>query len=316
MSVPLWAWSVTVVGVGLLLAGELVVHRVAKPSGLRRAAVESALWIVVSLLFGVLLGVVEGFAVAGQYFSGYLLEKSLSVDNVLAFALIFRSLAVPLELQRGVLEWGVVGALVLRGAYIAGGSAFIGHVSWAFYVFGAIVLVAGIRMGRGGAGAHPRRSLVLRTLRRVLPVSTEFSGRRFFTSSRGRLTATPLLVALVAIEATDVLFATDSIPAIFGVTTNVFVVFTSNAFAVLGLRSLYFVLATAMGRFVYLTKGLAALLVLIGVKMLLQSIVRVPTAINLAAILVVLSASVGLSLAHERRGRGDVSIGGHVPRSH
>lgn len=282
-------------------------HKVVDLDGLRGAMVGSALWVGVSVAFGVLLWVTRGSSISGQFFSGYLLEKSLSVDNVFAFALLFRNLAVPRNLQRRVLQWGVISALVLRGGFIAGGAALVEHANWAFYVLGLIVLVAGIRMVRGTIEGNPGQGMVLRTLRHVLPISKEYSGAHFFIRDSARLIATPLLVALLSIEVIDLVFATDSIPAIFGVSTNVYVVFTSNAFAVLGLRSLYFVFARAMDQFVYLAKGLAVLLVLIGVKMLLNSIIEIPTAIVLVVIVVLLSISVGASLFRDHHPRSAAS---------
>ena len=293
MSPPLWVWLATLAGLGGLLTGEIVFHRRHGLSGLRPALAESAAWILISIAFGLGLAWTSGWATGGQYFTGYLLEKSLSVDNVLAFALVLRSFNVPPTDQRRVLSFGVLGALGMRGAFIAAGAAFVEHVSWAFYPFGAIVLLAGLRLGRGGSELDIEHGRLITTIRRLIPVDPTADNGRFVTNHDGRWAPTPLLLALIAVEATDLVFAADSIPAIFGVTTNVFVVFTSNAFAVLGLRSLYFVLADAMDRFSYLTKGLAVLLVLIGLKMLLKPLVEVPTAITLATV----AAVVGLSAA-------------------
>ncbi|MDA8359589.1 MAG: TerC/Alx family metal homeostasis membrane protein [Actinomycetota bacterium] len=292
MSPPLWAWLATLAGLGGFLTGEIVFHRRHGLSGLRPALAESAAWILISVAFGVGLAWTSGWATGGQYFTGYLLEKSLSVDNVLAFALVLRSFNVPPTDQRRVLSYGVLGALGMRGAFIAAGAAFVEHVSWAFYPFGAVVLLAGLRLGRGGEFDVEHGRLIA-TVRHLVAVDPTADNGRFVTNHDGRWAATPLLLALVTVEATDLVFAADSIPAIFGVTTNVFVVFTSNAFAVLGLRSLYFVLADAMDRFSYLTKGLAVLLVLIGLKMLLKPVVEVPTIITLAVVV----AAVGLSAA-------------------
>lgn len=300
MPVPLWAWIATVSLICLLVVADFLAHRFTKMAGLRGALTASSLWVLVSVIFGAVLGSIQGATVGGQYFAGYLLEKALSVDNVFAFALLFRSFAIPLPLQRVVLYWGVLGALLLRGGFVAAGGAFVSHVEWALYAFGAVLIVAGVRMARGGPQVDPGRNLVLRGLRRVIPVSSELAGKRFFVREGGRISATPLLVVLIAIEMTDLVFAADSIPAVFGVTRDVFIVFTSNAFAVLGLRSLYFVLAEAMSRFTHLAKGLAALLVLIGLKMLLSSVVHVPVGVTLLGIVAVLGASIGASLVSER----------------
>lgn len=300
MSPPLWVWLATVAGLGGLLAAEIFLHRRGALQGLRPALVESAGWIFLSSAFGLVLSLTSGWATGGQYFAGYLLEKSLSVDNVFAFAMVLRSFKVPLAYQRRVLSWGVLGALVMRGAFIAAGAAFVERVSWAFYPFGALVLLAGLRLARGGSEIDVEHGRLVRTIRRFIPVANTGHDGRFVTKHEGRWAATPLLLALVVVEAIDLVFAVDSIPAIFGVTTNVFVVFTSNALAVLGLRSLYFVLADAMDRFTHLVKGLAVLLVLIGLKMLFKPVIDIPTGITLAVIAVV----VGLSAAASLRSKG------------
>jgi tellurite resistance protein TerC len=295
MSVPTWGWFAAVGVIGGLLAGDVAVHRYRDLHGLRPAVIESAAWIALSAAFGAVLGITMGWGISGQYFSGYLLEKSLSVDNVFAFALLLRSFQVPSNDQRRVLYWGVVGAIVLRAGFVAAGGALVEHISWAFYPFGLLVLAGGVRMARGGAEIDLEHGRLIGTIRRLLPVAPAAPAGRFLTRQQGRWAATPLLLALVAIEATDVVFAADSIPAVFGVTTSVFVVFTSNAFAVLGLRSLYFVLAEAMHRFAHLTKGLAALLVIVGAKMLLRPVIEVPTVVTLAVIVAVLAITIGAS---------------------
>src|SRR5260370_1192425 len=215
-----------------------------------------------------------------------MLERALRADNIFVFVVLFASLAVPAELQRRILFLGVVGALVLRGAFIAAGGALIQHVSWIFYAFGALVLLAGARMFRSG-DAGSGNNMAVRSLRRALPVTEHYAGGRFFIRDGARTAATPLFVTLVAIAVTDVVFALDSIPAVFGVTRDLFVVFTSNAFAVLGLRALYFLLAGSMDRFAYLKQGIALLLVFIGVKMLLSPVVHLPLWVSLAVIVAV-----------------------------
>ena len=295
MAVPLWAWAAAVGVICVLLVIDLVANR--RPTeGLRRAVVMTAAWIAAGVTFGLVMGVWRGPSIAGQYFAGYVLEKALSVDNVFVFALLFRAFAVPLAHQRRVLSYGVFGALALRAAFIAAGAAALDSFSWMFYAFGAFLLVAGGRMAFGEVHVAPERNVVLRALRRVLPMAPDYVGSRFFVRTDGRLTATPLLAVLVAIETADVVFATDSIPAVFGVTRDVFVVFTSNAFAILGLRALYFVLAGAMDRFGHLSKGLAAVLVFIGVKMLVKPVAEVPLWVTLTVIVVVLGVAVTASL--------------------
>ena len=279
--------------------------------GLRAAAVRSGFWIGAGLAFGGILWLWKGPGTAGQYFAGYLLEKALSVDNILVFVVLFASLSVPEAFQRRVLQFGLIGAVVLRGAFIAAGGALIDQVSWIFYVFGALVLLAGARMLRAGPGPDPERNLFVRGLRRVLPITRGYAGPAFFTRVDGKIMATPLIIALVAIETTDLVFALDSIPAVFGITRDLLVVFTSNLFAVLGLRALYFLLAGLVNRLRYIKPGLAVLLVFIGTKMLISPFVHVPVVVSLAVIAGVLGATVAVSWwstraparrAHEREG--------------
>ena len=301
-AVPAWAWVATFAVLAVLIVVDLALTR-GPENGLRAAAVESALWVAAALAFGAVLWLWRGPAIGSQYLAGYLLERALSVDNVFVFVLLFASMRVPAELQRRILFLGVVGALVLRGVFIAAGGALIESVSWIFYVFGAMVLLAGARMFRAGEGGSGN-NLAVRGLRRVLPVTEQYDGRRLITRAGGRALATPLLVALVAIAVTDVVFALDSIPAVFGVTSDLFVVFTSNAFAVLGLRALYFLLAGSADRFVYLKPGIALLLVFIGVKMLLYDVVHIPIWASLVVIAVVAGGAMGASVWRDRRLRG------------
>lgn len=297
--VPAWAWAATFGVLAVLIAADLLLmSRIGE--SLRAAAVESALWLGAALAFGAVLWLWRGPAIGGQYLAGYLLERALSVDNIFVFVLLFVSLQVPAQLQRRILFLGVVGALVLRGLFIAAGGALIERVSWIFYVFGAVVLVAGARMFRAGEGGSGN-NLVVRGLSRFFLVTKRYDGNRLFTRVSGRAAATPLLVALVAIAVTDVVFALDSIPAVFGVTRDLFVVFTSNAFAVLGLRALYFLLAGSADRFVYLKPGIALLLVFIGAKMLLYDVVHMPVWVTLVVIAAVGAGAVGASLWRERR---------------
>jgi tellurite resistance protein TerC len=299
VTVPAWAWIAVLAVFALLISVDLIGTRRAGP-GLRAAAIASGLWAAAGLGFGGVLWLWQGPALAGQYFAGYLLEKALSVDNVFVFVLLFASLAVPAAQQRRVLYLGVVGALVLRGAFIAAGGALLNHIGWVFYVFGALVVLAGARMFRGAAATDPAKNLSVRALRLALPVTSDYAGGRFFTRAGGKMMATPLFVALVAIETTDLVFALDSIPAVFGVTRNLFVVFTSNAFAVLGLRALYFLLAGSMDRFRYLKQGLATALVFIGVKILVSGVVHVPVTVSLAVIAMVVGGAVGASRWRDR----------------
>jgi len=292
MNPPLWGWLAVFALIAALLALDFLSNRGDQEPTFHRSVVASLAWIGVSVAFGVVLGLIYGSTIAQEYFAGYLVEKSLSIDNIFVFALLFASFAVPANLQRRVLYFGVVGALVMRGAFIAGGAAVLERFSWVLYLFGVVLVVAGVRMVRNTGHADPERNLVVRAVRRVVPVTPDYVGNHFLTRVDGRGFATPLLVALVAIEVTDLVFATDSIPAIFGITTNVFVIFTSNAFAVLGLRALYFVFAAAMDRFPYLKFGLAVLLMFIGAKLLLADVVHLPTGVTLGVIVVVLGVSI------------------------
>jgi len=260
---PGWAWAAAVGVILSLLVVDLAMGR-GQPT-MRRAVVVSAGWVAAAVAFGGVLLVWRGGAAGQEYFTAYLVEKALSIDNVFVFALLFQAFAVPTAYQHRVLFAGVLGALVLRAGFIAAGAALLEHLSWAGYVFGGLLIIAALRMARGGVHVDTRHGLIVRALRRVMPVSEDYHGGRFLTRLDGRLAATPLLAVLVVIEATDVIFAADSIPAALGVTTDMFLVFTSNAFAVLGLRALYFVLAGAMTRFGYLTQGLTALLVIVAI---------------------------------------------------
>ncbi|HEY1732968.1 MAG TPA: TerC/Alx family metal homeostasis membrane protein, partial [Acidimicrobiales bacterium] len=299
--VPLWSWFAVVGLIVVLLAIDLAGNRAGTPPTLRRALIASAGWITVSVAFGAVLGAVQGGASAEQYFSAYLLEKALSIDNIFVFVLLFRAFGVPAGYQHRVLYFGVVGALVLRAGFISAGAALLDNFSWVLYVFGAVLVLGGARMLRGDGPVDPDRNVAVRLVRQVVPVTDGFRNEHFVVRERGRWSATPLLVALVAIEVTDIVFATDSIPAVFGVTRDVFIVFTSNAFAVLGLRALYFVFADAMDRFEYLKYGLAVLLVLIGVKMLITPLVHLSVAVTLVTIVVVIGAAVAVSLWRGRR---------------
>ena len=301
MSVPLWAWLATVGLIGACIAADLAFTRASDTPRLAAAVRLSGLWIAAGLAFGVVLALWRGPNFAGQYYAGYLLEKALSVDNILVFVVLFAALAVPAQLQRRVLSFGVVGALLLRAGLIGVGGVLFDKMSWILAIFGLFVLVTGVRMFRRQPEVDPSRNAMLRFLGRRLPVSDSYDGDRMWTRVDGRLMATPLLIAVGAVETTDLVFATDSIPAIFGVTDDVFVVFTSNAFAVLGLRALYFVLAGFVTRFTYLRSGLALLLVLIGVKMLASPVVEIPIWVTVAAIVVVLAASVAGSVWTMRR---------------
>jgi len=304
LAVPWWAWCALVGGIAVLLVGDLlVVHRRPHAISVRAAAIESGVWIALGLAFAVLLGVVAGGAAAGEYLSGYLIEKSLSIDNVFVWAVIFGYIGVPDRYQFRVLFWGIFGALVLRAAMIFTGVALLARFEWVLYVFGALLLVTAVKVARhSGPAVHPERNPVLRLVRRLVPSTDEYDGQRLFTRRNGALLATPLFAVLILVETSDVVFAVDSIPAILGVSHEPFIVFASNAFAILGLRSLYFCLAGMADRFRYLGIGLGVILAFVGVKMLLVDVVHVPTPVSLAVIAAVLTVTVVASRRAERRG--------------
>ena len=303
MSVPLWGW-LAVLGVILaMLAIDLFAHRDAHVIGVRESAIWSGIWVAFGVGFGALVWTVWGSEFGQQYFAGYLIEKSLAVDNVFVWAIIFTYFAVPRELQHRVLFFGVVGALVFRGAFIAGGSALIASFGAILYVFAAFLVVTGVKMLRQrNDHLDPEKSRTLRLFRRYVPMTDAFYGQRFLVRiGGGALVATPLLAVLVLIEVTDIVFAVDSIPAIFAVTDVPFLVFTANAFAILGLRAMYFLLADLMHRFVYLKVGLALVLIWVGIKMALKiDLYYIPTTISLAVIALVIGTSVALSLRATR----------------
>ena len=299
MAFPVWAWVAFGAFVLLMLVLDLfVLHRDAKEISFREAAVLSTFWVALGLLFGILVWIWAGPTTAGEYYAGYIIEKALSVDNVFVFALIFAYFAVPVEYQYRVLFWGVVGALVLRFVFILIGAELLETYDWMVYLFGAFLIYTGIRMARhSNQEIHPERNPVLRLLRRVLPMTDGYRGQKLLVRERDKLMATPLLAVLIAVETTDVVFAVDSIPAIFAITTNTFVVWTSNAFAILGLRALYFMLAGLMQRFVYLSLGLSVVLVFVGVKFIWSDLFgKVPIWVSLPFIATVVAVSIAASL--------------------
>jgi tellurite resistance protein TerC len=304
VDVELWIWATFVAGiVGLLLLDLFVFHRDAHEVSFKEAALFSAFWISLGLLFGGVIWWWRGSEDAASYFAGFLIEKSLAVDNIFVFALIFTYFAVPAKYQHRVLFWGVLGALVFRAAFIAGGAALLETFHWTIYVFGAFLVFTGIRMARSRDEAiHPERNPALRLFKRVVPTTDEYHGQNLTVREAGRRMATPLLAVLVLIETSDILFAVDSIPAIFAVTSDPFLVFTSNAFAILGLRALYFMLAGMIDRFVFLKIGLAAVLVFVGAKMLLTDVWHIPIWLSLAFIAFAIVLSIALSLRATRPG--------------
>jgi tellurite resistance protein TerC len=306
IDVAQWAWLALVASIVVLLVADLLlVHRRPHDISFREAAVESGVWIALGLAFAAVLAATAGGGAAGEYLSGYLIEKSLSIDNVFVWAVIFGYFGVPAKYQFRVLFWGIFGALVLRAAFIFTGVALIERFDWILYVFGAFLVFTALKIARhDGTEVHPERNPVLTLVRRVVPSTPDYDGQKLFTRRTGVRLATPLFAVLVLIEATDVVFAVDSIPAILGVSREPFIVFASNAFAILGLRALYFCLAGMADRFRYLNQGLAVILAFVGVKMLLADVVHLPTAASLGVITAVLVATGLLSLRADRRDAG------------
>jgi tellurite resistance protein TerC len=301
--VPLWAWA-ALVGViaTMLLVDLLLVHRTPHVISFKEAAIESAVWVTFGLGFIVVLLWWHGGQAGLEYLSGYLIEKSLSVDNVFVWAVIFGFFAVPPMYQFRVLFWGVFGALVLRAIFIFAGVALIEAFDWILYVFGAFLVYTGVKIARHAeTEVHPEKNPVLKLVRRVLPTTDQYDGQKLFTRQNAKRVATPLFVVLVLVEATDVVFAVDSVPAILAVSREPFIVFASNAFAILGLRSLYFLLAGMKDRFRYLNTGLGVIMGFVGLKMIATHWYHMPIWLSLVVIASVLTVSVWASLRAEKR---------------
>ena len=301
MDIGPWFW----IGFNLFVLGLLaldlgVFHRNAHTVGVREAGIWSAVWVALSLLFAGGIALLWGSGAALQFLTGYVIEKSLSVDNIFVFVMLFGYFAVPPKYQHRVLFWGVLGALVMRGTFIAAGSWLLEQFHWVVYLFGAILLVTGVRMARQAEAYDPARSRLLGLARRVLPLTDRYDGQHFWTREGGRRVATPLFLVLLLVEATDLVFAIDSIPAIFAVTQEPFLVYTSNVFAILGLRSMYFLLAGVVHRFIYLKYGLAAVLTFVGTKMVLVDVVKVPIVVSLAVVAGLIGGAVVMSLKKVR----------------
>lgn len=303
ITVPGWGWATLIVAITtLLIADLLIVHRRPHVVGLRAAALESSVWIAIGLSFTGVVAVLFGGQAATEYITGYLIEKSLSVDNVFVWAMLFSYFAIPREYQFRVLFWGIFGALVLRAAFIFAGVAVLERFEWVLYIFGAFLVFTAIRVARHkDIEIHPERNPVLRAVRAVVPSTSEYDGQKMFTMRSGRRLATPLFLVLVLVEATDVVFAIDSVPAILAISREPFIVFSSNAFAILGLRALYFLLAGMAGKFRYLNVGLGVILGFVGVKMLVAEIWHPPTVLSLGVITVALAASIAASIRADRQ---------------
>jgi tellurite resistance protein TerC len=311
MNVPLWAWAAFVLFVLTMLALDVVLLRRRPAEGpAPHAGLWTLIWIGCGLGFGFILLIWRGGDVAGAYLAGYLIEKGLSVDNVFVFALIFSLFGVPRALQHRVLMFGVVGALVMRAGFIAGGGTLLDAFAPTIYVFGALLLYSAFKVIRHGASTvRPDRNVILRLMGRFIPSIDALDGSKFFSRVDGRRVATPLLAVLLVVETTDVIFAIDSIPAIFAVTRDRFVVFTSNVFALLGMRALYFFVAGAAERFRYLQPALGVILASVGLKLMLSDVYHVPVWVSLAFIALVLAVAVVLSVISPGSARDAVPSG-------
>ena len=305
MGAETWFFLAGIVA-SLLLIDLLVVHRKASIMTTRRAAIESAVWISIGLLFSLYVLAAFGASSSGEYLSAYLIEKSLSIDNVFVWSVILTHYRVPEQFQHRVLFWGIFGALAMRFVFIFAGVAVIQKFDFTLVLFGAFLVYTGAQLFKGDSDFDPSKSRPMALFHRFVPSTDELDGQKLITRRNGRRVATPLLAVLVLIEVTDVIFAVDSVPAVLAISHEQFIAFSSNAFAILGLRALYFVLADIRHRFEYLERGIAAILIFVGVKMALSLWFHIPTYVSLAVIGAVLAASVLWSL---RKTRGDSGEG-------
>jgi tellurite resistance protein TerC len=294
----IWFWVGFIAFVLAMLALDLgVFNRTPHVVGAKEASIWTAVWVGLALLFAGGLAVFETHQAALTFLTGYVIEESLSIDNIFVIVLIFQYFAVPAQYQHRVLFWGILGALIMRGVFIGLGAALLARFEWIIYVFGALLVVTGIRMAtKQDEEFDGEQNPVVRIARRLLPITDGYREKHFFSLENGRRHATPLLLVLVLVEFTDLIFAIDSIPAIFGITRDPFLVFTSNIFAVMGLRSLFFLLATVVTKFHLLKYGLAVILTFVGAKMLLEKWIHVPIMLSLGIVLGVLALSIAASL--------------------
>lgn len=307
--VSVWFWIGFIAFVLAMLALDLgVFHRTPHEVRAKEAGIWVAVWVILALAFAAGLHFWAGKEAALTFLTGYVIEESLSADNIFVMVLIFEYFRVPKICQHRVLFYGILGALVMRGLFIAAGAALVSNFHWVLYIFGALLVVTGVRMAvKQDEQFDGEQNKIVKLVRRYLPMSHEFKGKHFFTVENGRRIATPLLLVLILVEFTDLIFAVDSIPAIFGVTTDPFLVFTSNIFAVLGLRSLYFLLAAVVNRFHLLKYGLALILTFVGLKMLTEHWIEVDIMVSLAVILGILVISIVASLIWTKPGQEQVS---------
>jgi len=298
---PVW-WISFFILVFVLLAFDLITHRKSHTIGMKEALLWTGFWISLALGFNLVLYIFKGKQMALEFLAGYLIEESLSVDNMFVFLLIFKYFRIPDQFQHKILYWGIIGALVFRAIFVVAGITLVNRFHWIIYIFGAILIFSALKLVKGDdQDVDPEKNPVLRLFRRFYPVSAKLDGDRFFTVENGIKKATPLLVALIAIETTDVVFAVDSIPAVLAVSRDTFIVYSSNVFAILGLRALYFALAGLMKLFHYLHYGLAAVLFFVGCKMLASHWYHVPIGAALGAIIGILGLSIVASLIFPKK---------------
>jgi tellurite resistance protein TerC len=294
----IWLWILFNMFVLVVLALDLgIFHRDDHTISVKEALIWSGVWTFLALVFNLGVWLWSGPQAGLEFFTGYVIERSLSIDNIFVFILVFSYFAVPPKYQYKVLFWGILGALIMRVLLILAGAALIKNFHWVIYLFGALLIFSGIKMALQREGhIEPDKNPLVKLARRVMRVTPEYHNGNFFTRIRGVLYATPLFLVLLVVESTDLVFALDSIPAIFAITDDPFIVYTSNVFAILGLRALYFALAGIMDRFRYLKVGLSATLVFVGVKMLLSDVAKIPVSVSLGVVIGVLALSVGASL--------------------
>ena len=298
LGTPVHLWAVFGIVIAVALVVDLVVlHPRSEKVSLRKALIESAAWIVLSLLFGVYVHFSLGTVPGVEFYTGYLVEKSLSVDNIFVFILIFQAFQVPERSHHKVLFYGVFGALVMRAVFVLAGVELIQRFHFILYFFGAVLVFTAIQMLRPGKREiHPERNWLVRITRKFFPVVTDYSGDNFFVKRERKWYATPLFLAVVAVEAMDIVFAVDSVPAVLAITRDTFIVYSSNAFAILGLRALYFALADILPRFRYLHQGLAAILLFVGAKMIASDWIELPDLASLGVIAAILAITIVASL--------------------
>ena len=304
MQIGLWHWIGFLLFLIIMLALDLgVFNKKQHEVKVREALITSGIWIALAIVFNIGVFFLMGHDKGLEFLTGYLLEKSLSVDNIFVFILLFSFFDVPKKYQHKVLFWGIFGALIMRAVLIFIGTALIAQFSWVIIIFGAFLVIAGLKMAFQKEGkVEPNKNPVVRFVKRIIPVTPEYHKDKFFVRIKdGGLFATPLFIVLIVVETTDLIFAFDSIPAILAITNDTFIVFTSNAFAILGLRALYFALSGFMDKFHYLKMGLSIILVFIGVKMLIAGVVHISTVLSLIVILAVLTIAIGASMVRNKR---------------